>query len=450
MKKTITLYDGARRIHLFKVGSAELDIPDPADGIKVLGRGEYLVLPSTIADTKSRYRFVAARGPGEIWLAAAPKWLSPASPPSGVQPTPARAMQIRRILIVDIIVDDDRREVDEDDIAAKKKSFESIGMMTPITVRQEDDGPHLTAGQQRYETAKALGWETIDAAFFEGDKIDAKIWQDRENLDHLNYTALQRFEATARIMRLEAERISRQKVGKSRGRPESAGKKVARSLRFAGKTEAARTKTGERADKVDRLPEEVKEKVKAQGLDNKATALVEIAKEKSPEAQLEKIDEIVKRKAKAQAVKRNRVKKSKAEAPEEKAPPQTHPDDVAAPEVQRLKAELAAQGEQLQRAEEALRQARLGAARAARDAATAPATVPAQVGDDDLEIPAYLDRRPLTAEQEESLSALMAAWANDHKLKALFAVACAIVRERFIAWMRTVDHARDSSVGTKP
>src|SRR5216684_9424726 len=108
MKKTITLYDGERRIYLFKAGTAELDIPDPADGIKVLGQGEYLMLPSTIGDTKARCRFVTKRGPGEVRLAAAPKWLSPASHPSPAVPVPARAMPVRRIRIADIIVDDDR------------------------------------------------------------------------------------------------------------------------------------------------------------------------------------------------------------------------------------------------------------------------------------------------------------------------------------------------------
>jgi hypothetical protein len=331
MKKTITLYDGERHIHLFKIGAAELDIPELPDGIKVLGRGEHIVLPSSVGDTKSRLRFVAERGPKEIELAGEPpKWSSAAPCPSQAEPVPARPMQVRRIPIDDIIVDDDVREPDEDDITEKMKSFNSIGMMTSITVKQEDDGPHLIAGRQRYETAKRLGWKFIHAAFFEGDEIGAKIWTRRENLDRLEYTALQKFDAIAEIAQLEAGRISRQHVAKSPGRPESAVKTAVRSLRSAGKTAQARTKAGERALKVSRLPEEVKEKIKAQGLDDKGSALLEIAREKSPETQLEKINEIVKRKAKAQAAKRNRVKKSKAKAEEldAKARTKKHPDEV--------------------------------------------------------------------------------------------------------------------------
>src|SRR5260370_12696768 len=83
MKKTITLYDGERHIHLFKIGAAELDIPELPDGIKVLGRGEHIVLPSSVGNTKSRLRFVAERGPKEIELAGEPpKWLSPVLCPS--------------------------------------------------------------------------------------------------------------------------------------------------------------------------------------------------------------------------------------------------------------------------------------------------------------------------------------------------------------------------------
>jgi ParB-like chromosome segregation protein Spo0J len=330
-KKTITLYDGERHIHLFKIGAAELDIPELPDGTEVLGQGEHLVLPSTLGDTKSRLRFVAERGPKEIELAGEPpKWLSAASYPSQAERVPARPMQVRRIPIADIIIDNDVRQPNEDDIAEKMKSFDSIGMLTPITVKQEDDGPHLIAGRQRYETAKRLGWKYIHAAFFEGDDIDAKIWTRRENLDRLNYTALEKFEAIAETAQLEASRISRQKVAKGHGRPESAFKTAVRSLRSAGKTAQARTKTGEHALKVSRLPEEVKEKIKAQGLDDKPSALLEIAREKSPETQLEKISEIVKRNVRKQAAKRNRVKKSKAKAEKlgEKASAKKHPDEV--------------------------------------------------------------------------------------------------------------------------
>ena len=124
--------------------------------------------------------------------------------------------------------------------------------------------------------------------------------------------------------------------------------------------------------------------------------------------------------------------------------PEAASDDDAAAEVERLKAELADKGKRLDRAEEALRQARLASSRASQAAAIpSPATAPGQASGNDLEIPASFARRPLTPEEKGTLAALMTAWANAHELKALFAAASAIVRERFIAMLRTVADAQD-------
>jgi hypothetical protein len=70
---------------------------------------------------------------------------------------------------------------------------------------------------------------------------------------------------------------------------------------------------------------------------------------------------------------------------------------------------------------------------------TSPSSVPTH-GDDDLDVPAYLDRRPLSTEEEETLAALLAVW--DRELKKMVAAAPAIVRERFRATiLRTVEDA---------
>jgi hypothetical protein len=53
--------------------------------------------------------------------------------------------------------------------------------------------------------------------------------------------------------------------------------------------------------------------------------------------------------------------------------------------------------------------------------------------DDDLEIPAMLDRRPLSVEDQAVLTSLVAAWNNAPELQRAFDNAPAVVRERFIA-----------------
>jgi ParB/RepB/Spo0J family partition protein len=460
MKKTITLYDGARRIHLFKVGTADFVGARHFEGIELLGRGEFVIPPATIGDKKTACRFVAGRGPGEVRLAAAPEWLSPAFRTPTTEPLPAKAMEVRRIRIEDILVDEaDRRKLDEADVLSMAQSIAENGMMTPITVRQDDGGIHLVAGWLRFNATKKLGWESIDAAFFEGDKIDARIWQGIENLDRLDLPALQRFEELAKVIDLQASRISRQNVGKKRGRPENLATKAARELSFGGKTEEARVKAAERAKKVAALPAEVKAEVKARGLDDKASALLEIAKEKTPDGQLAKLHEIANHKPTTQPEaekKKGKAKTQKAASkssasgkpvdttiPPAAGSPATVPETVSrdetAAEIERLKAELAEKTEKLRQTENELRQARLAASRASERAVTSPSSVPTH-GDDDLDIPAYLDRRPLSADEEKAFAALDAAWSN----------APAIVQERFIAWMLpVVADAHGRSVNTR-
>jgi ParB-like chromosome segregation protein Spo0J len=239
------------------------------------------------------------------------------------------AMKVRRIKIADIVVKNPR-ELNAADVAAKAESMATIGLKTPVTVRKVNEQIELVAGEERLEAAKLLGWEEIDAAFFKGGKIPARMWHHLENLDHSNkFTALEKAEKLAEVVELQAKLISRQNVEKKRGRPIGIITRVLSKLPIKGKTTKARIKRVERALKINKLSPEVKAGTKAHGLDRTDSRLWEIAKEKTQEAQLQKIDEIVKRKAKAKAAKRDRVKKkAHAQKPDEKAPAKKPPDDV--------------------------------------------------------------------------------------------------------------------------
>jgi ParB-like chromosome segregation protein Spo0J len=240
------------------------------------------------------------------------------------------AMRVRRIKIADIVVKDPRA-LNPVDVAAKAESMATIGMKTPITVRKVGGQIELVAGEERFAAAKLLGWEEIDAAFFKGGKIAARIWHHLENLDHSDkFTALEKAEQLAEVVELTDKLFLRQNVEKKRGRPIGIITRVLSKLPIKGKTTKARFKRVERALKINKLPPEVKAGTKAHGLDKTESSLWQIAKEKTSETQLKKLDEIVKRNAKKQAAKRNRVKKSKAktERPNEKAPARKHPDDV--------------------------------------------------------------------------------------------------------------------------
>ena len=80
--------------------------------------------------------------------------------------------------------------------------------------------------------------------------------------------------------------------------------------------------------------------------------------------------------------------------------------DAAAAEIEQLKAELAEKTENLREAQEELRQARLAAARAPERAVTSP--LRSAPSDDDLEIPAMLDRRPLSPQDKKDQADVIA------------------------------------------
>src|SRR3984893_1448298 len=239
------------------------------------------------------------------------------------------AMKVRRIKIADVVVKNPR-ELNPTDVAAKAESMATIGMKTPITVRKVGGQIELIAGEERLEAAKLLGWEEIDAGFFKGGKIPARIWHHLENIAHSDkFTALEKAEKLADVVELTDKLFSRQNVEKKRGRPIGIITRVLSKLPIKGKTVEARRKRVERALTIGKLPPEVKAAVKAREPGMTEKMLSKIAREKTPEAQVKKIEEIGKRKAKAKAAKRDRVNnKAQAQKPDAKAPATKHPDDA--------------------------------------------------------------------------------------------------------------------------
>src|ERR1700730_12144345 len=232
------------------------------------------------------------------------------------------AMKVRRIKIADIVVKNPPK-LKPTDVAAKAESMATIGMKTPVTVRKVGGQIELVAGEERFAAAKLLGWKEIDAAFFKGGKIPARIWHHLEHIAHSDkFTALEKAEKLAEVVQLTDKLFSRQNVEKKQGRPIGIITRVLSSLPIKGKTVKAQRKRVERALKINKLPPEVKAAVKAREPGMADKMLSKITREKKPMAPPQKIDNIVKRKAKAQAPKRNRLKKSnvKAEEPDANAP----------------------------------------------------------------------------------------------------------------------------------
>jgi ParB family transcriptional regulator, chromosome partitioning protein len=346
MKRTVTILEDKRRITLFRVPKgSRVTHQQLGNGLTVLGDGDVLVMPSRRRDTEAKSHFAEGRAPGEVDVAAAPKWLVD-SATSGAQGGDARVrapriVATRDIKIEDVVFRDRLRPVRAENVAKLAESLKIFGrQMRSITVRPdpEQDGKFWgIAGATLFDAAKSLGWTHIRADIMECTEVEARLWEAMENLYRAELTALEEAEHQAECVRLivEREAVSRQNVAKPKGgRPEGAIAKAARELPLKGKTQPARRKAIERGLKIAAISPEAKGAVTKAGLDDDRSALREIAKVQSSKEQLSKVREIVKRKAKEHA-KRNRVKKAVKAAADEapSRPAQRHPDDVVFAEL---------------------------------------------------------------------------------------------------------------------
>jgi ParB/RepB/Spo0J family partition protein len=396
--------------------------------------------------------------------------------------------KVEKIAIADIHVVGRHRDHDPSILGVFIKSLSLVGLQSPITVRRDEKlraevsptAVALVLGYYRFEAAKALGWDFIDGFVIGVDETEARIQQLIENLCRAELTALERAEAVTELVDLVRQRDEAGQLAHPRGRqPHDRGISWASRVLGFTREEIRRSKT------IASISAEAKSKAKEHGLDKNQSALLEIATEDAADGQLAKIEEIEIRNIATRARLRHRRgdtqakplntqakphKKSKVisrqaepksseseETAESEAlpatdSPATMPEAASDDEVERLEAELADKGKRLDLAEEALRQARLASSRASQDVAIpGPATAPGQLAGTTSKSQSLSLGVPLTPEEEGTLAALLAAWANAHELQGLLAAASAIVRARFIAAiLRAATDEHDSSVGTKP
>jgi hypothetical protein len=203
------------------------------------------------------------------------------------------------------------------------------------------------------------------------------------------------------------------------GRPKGGVARAARELPVPGNSFDARRKFIERALKVDGILPEAKSAVRDAVLDDVQSALLEIASERSIEAQLAKVKEIALRRAQPRRDSGgSTANRAKAEA-------------------ERLQVELATVTERLRHIEHELETARAMAS-------SAPLVDASMKAPTDGGIPPFLDRRPLSPADKLAFDAVMAAWADATALRAALVRASPVVHGRFIAVLR-VDIASSNS-----
>lgn len=161
------------------------------------------------------------------------------------------------------------REVDAAAVDLLATSLSSIGLRTPISVRHYEPRPDwlpgppgdamlLLSGAHRLAAAKQLGWQQIECiVYFDGDEIDAELWEIAENLHRAELTKAQRDDHIRRYAELLAKRQAET--------PQTAAKLSVRGRRGEGRPSGVASKiaaeTGLSKDTVERAlnPQRVEE-----------------------------------------------------------------------------------------------------------------------------------------------------------------------------------------------
>jgi ParB-like nuclease domain len=201
-------------------------------------------------------------------------------------------MRIQRIFVEDIEVGRRLRPLHEAALVALTESMQRLGQLYPISVHSPDDRTLLlVTGSHRLEAAKRLGWDEIDAVFVTGNEIERELQEIAENLHRSELTALERATQIARWAELTAAKVGQVDPPSGGAQPAEKGvRKVARELNLE-------RKDAERAVKVASISPEAKQAARDAGLDDNRKALLAVAKESTPDAQVAKVRAISSAKA---------------------------------------------------------------------------------------------------------------------------------------------------------
>jgi hypothetical protein len=212
-----------------------------------------------------------------------------------------RVREISQVPIELVEVGPRLRPINEEAVVALAESMKCLGQLQPISVyTSEEFAALLVTGAHRLEAAKRLGWKLIDVVYVGGDDIERELQEIAENLHRAELTALERSNQIARWAELMAAKGAQIAPPSGGHQPQEKGiKKLARDLGIE------RTDV-QRAVKVASISEEAQQAARDAGLDDNRTALLLVAKESTPEAQVAKVAEITEEKTKSAALRQRR------------------------------------------------------------------------------------------------------------------------------------------------
>lgn len=178
-----------------------------------------------------------------------------------------------------IIKDRKRKSVDARELA---QSIKDIGLLNPITLNKD---MVLVAGFHRLQACKLLGWQEIPATIIDVDNLTAELAEIDENLVRTPLSALQNAEQLKRRKEIyellhpesKAENIKAQNLPKRKDfvsvKPKTFTEDTAQKL---GKS----TRSIQQDIQIAKnLSPEIRQEIKGTEIENKKSALLEIAKQ---------------------------------------------------------------------------------------------------------------------------------------------------------------------------
>jgi ParB-like chromosome segregation protein Spo0J len=202
----------------------------------------------------------------------------------------------------EITIPPDRlRQLDEANVLVLMESIKAVGLHTPITIRTQHDPNDydadpvnvLVSGRHRLEACRRLGWDTVPTVPFDpaGELIDQadslRLWEIAENLHRAELTVDERAAHFAEWKRL---------TGTDDPATQSSQTETIESKRADGRGHRKRSGTNEAARKLgidrneahrlDKIASIAPEAARAAGINDHQGALLAVAKEPTPEAQL--------------------------------------------------------------------------------------------------------------------------------------------------------------------
>jgi hypothetical protein len=217
-----------------------------------------------------------------------------------------------------IDIADNSRAYNAADVGALIKSIRMIGLQIPLTVIERGGRYLLIAGRHRLEALRVISEERVPCRVVDFDDVEARLWTISENLHRTELSALQRSEQIEEWRKLTAEKKGAQVGSPSGGKqeppdregvsaqlaPEPQGAQVGHPQRYEqrGDSLVARElgitrQEVQRSQAIASLPDEVKAKAVALGLDDNKSALLRAAKAPTPRAQVETLERRAERSA---------------------------------------------------------------------------------------------------------------------------------------------------------